>query len=75
MALSEHLRNDYLEITSNMKLYLVLSKCWVNICRNDLGEGKKIKSCSNKEEIDLTGYFTVCTLVIGQFSSRFQTPL
>ena len=24
-----------------MKLYLVLSKCWVNICGNDLGEGKK----------------------------------
>ena len=26
-----------------MKLYLVLSKCWVNICGNDLGEGKKNK--------------------------------
>lgn len=48
-----------------MKLYLVLSECWVNICGNDLGEGKKIKSCSNKEETGLTGYFTVCTLVIG----------
>lgn len=50
-----------------MKLYLVLSKCWINICGNDLGEEKKekIKSCSNKEETGLTGYFTVCTLVIG----------
>ena len=43
-TLSEHLRSDYLEITSNMKLYLVLNKCWVNICGNDLGEEKKKKS-------------------------------